>query len=539
MSTSSANPHIYQGRSVEELIPKIQADLGDDAIVVRRRKGLTGGIGGFFQRPFVEIEARPGTPRIDMYDEDDAALPAPMPQEPAPMPTAMPAAMPAPAPTVTAPAPEWPVAAAQTTDWGAQTPQAVANWAPQAPQTAAEQVAQPPQAPLDPRGFNSAYVTAALAALAAVSSHETKPRPAIAREDATPRPDTPPYEDADQFSAALAAAEAAVAEQATVAATADHQPPAYRSQGIAAAQPVDGQWRESPTAQPTDTRRPEIATGHPADAQRPEIAAEQPTDFQSREPTTIGAGHARASVQRSLLDVGVDQEFIDELIGAAVAHALALNPRLSLARAVHRTLRQRIPVCPPLPGAGATIALVGPGGGGKTACCAGLLGAYRRGGTLPAACATIVGGAAGELAMLLSPHVLEPTAVTAPHASRVLRRAREEGMLLLDMPPLSPADGPAIDTLAALLDELAPDRVVVALPATLGARPAAQLLEALRPLNPSALAITHADATDQLGVAVQAACTFGLAPEYLLDRAGSHGGLTPIDPTYLADRLLS
>jgi flagellar biosynthesis protein FlhF len=424
MSTSPAPPYIYQGRSVEELIPKIQAELGDDAIVVRRRKGLTGGIGGFFQRPFVEIEARPGNPGIDLYDDYDAA-PAP-PQEPV-----------------------------EHQTYASQEPTAHHTYATQEP------VAYQPDA----------------------------------RDD--------------QFSAALAVAEAEVAEQATV-----------REQTA-----VTGQ---APAADP----RPFV-----------DLPAETPTaqhpDMRQLEPTTIAAGWARTSVERSLLDVGVSQDFVDELIAAAVTHTLALNPRLSLARAVRRTLLQWIPACRPLPGAGATIAMVGPGGAGKTACCAALLGSYRRGGPLPAACATIVQGAAGELAMLLSPHVLEPTPITAADASRALSRAREEGMLLLDMPPLSPADRPAIDALAALLDELGPDRVVVALPATLGARPAAQLLEALRPLRPSALAITHADATDQLGVAVQAACTFGLAPEYLLDRAGSHGGLTPIDPTYLADRLLS
>ncbi len=80
--------------------------------------------------------------------------------------------------------------------------------------------------------------------------------------------------------------------------------------------------------------------------------------------------------------------------------------------------------------------------------------------------------------------------------------------------------------------------MLVALPATLGAKAAAQLLEALRPLRPTGLAITHADETDQIGVAVEAACRFGLAPEYLLDRGRLRGGLTRIDPTHLADRLL-
>ena len=65
----------YHGRTVEDLIPKIQDDLGPDAIIVHRREGLTGGVAGFFQRPYVEIDAIPGGPRIDVYDEEP--LPSP------------------------------------------------------------------------------------------------------------------------------------------------------------------------------------------------------------------------------------------------------------------------------------------------------------------------------------------------------------------------------------------------------------------------------------------------------------------------------
>src|SRR5262245_46263177 len=49
----------FRGRSLEEVLPQIRAELGADAIVVRRREGLAGGIGGFFQRSYVEVEARP------------------------------------------------------------------------------------------------------------------------------------------------------------------------------------------------------------------------------------------------------------------------------------------------------------------------------------------------------------------------------------------------------------------------------------------------------------------------------------------------
>ena len=48
----------YRGRSLEEVLPQIREELGPDALVLKRREGLTGGVGGFFQRPYVEVEAR-------------------------------------------------------------------------------------------------------------------------------------------------------------------------------------------------------------------------------------------------------------------------------------------------------------------------------------------------------------------------------------------------------------------------------------------------------------------------------------------------
>jgi flagellar biosynthesis GTPase FlhF len=49
----------FRGRSLEEVLPLIRAELGADAIVLRRREGLAGGVAGFFQRSYVEVDARP------------------------------------------------------------------------------------------------------------------------------------------------------------------------------------------------------------------------------------------------------------------------------------------------------------------------------------------------------------------------------------------------------------------------------------------------------------------------------------------------
>jgi flagellar biosynthesis GTPase FlhF len=443
---------IYRGRTVEELIPKIQAELGADAIVVRREKGLTGGIAGFFQRPFVEIEAKVGTPRVDLYDEDDAApaLPPPLAQTSAPL---------------------------------AQ------------PSVPLEQAPQPL-----PGAFPNDSLAAFADAEIAEQFRELTPTSLIeraARSNGSPA--ALPTQGADPFAAALAEAEAAV-------------PPA--------------------AAMELSTTATELArTSSPIS---PAVSAPAPN--QSLAPR----GRARAQIEESLLGFGVGEPLVRELIETAAAHVLPLMPaRSSLARAVQRTIAQRIPTIAPLPVGSVTIAVVGPGGSGKTACCAALLEAYRERSTLPAACATVLAGETpGELRALLSPAVLEPTPIAAPEVTQALRTAHAEGLLLLDLPALSPTDRGSIKAFAALLRSLEVDRVVVALPATLGAKPVAQLLEALRPLGASTLAITHADETDQLGVAVEAACAFDLAPEYLLDHGRGHGGLIQIDPAYLAERLL-
>jgi flagellar biosynthesis GTPase FlhF len=80
----------YRGKSLEELLPRIRADLGPEAVITSRREGLIGGIGGFFQKRCVEVDARPGGPRIDVYDDEpampgaaEAQVAISMPTEPA------------------------------------------------------------------------------------------------------------------------------------------------------------------------------------------------------------------------------------------------------------------------------------------------------------------------------------------------------------------------------------------------------------------------------------------------------------------------
>jgi flagellar biosynthesis GTPase FlhF len=482
---------LYRGRSIDELIPRIEAELGVDAIVVRRKRGLEGGLGGFFQRPYVEIEAKAGGPRIDVYDESFGA--------PALPPALQAAAGPHAHPRVTPQATTGQAYAARTLSAQEPTPE--------------EYV--PTQLPRRPVG---AYVTDTLASIAAAGM----PVPTV--ED-PPRAPTPAEEfrelTPDTFGEALAEAAA--------------QPHALTSELERIEDDMGENTPSLSVVRPQAPARP-VPSSRPAPSSQPVPSSQQ---VPSSHPATPRWERVRASIERNMTLLGVSEQLTQELLDSAIAHAIPFAPRVGLARAVHGALVARIPVNPLLPARSATVAVVGPGGSGKTSCCAAVLGAYRRAGALPASCASIMLDAElKQPTMLLSPHIMEPAAIGSMRAREVLADARSEGLLLLDLPALSPAERPTIRMIAGLLDELKPDRIVVALPATLGARAAAQLLEALRPLRASGLAITHADETDQIGVAVEAACAFGLAPEYLLDRGRVRGGLTRIDPTHLADRLL-
>lgn len=60
---SRTETRTYRGSSLEELLPRILEELGEDAVVTRQRDGVVGGVGGFFGKRCVEVEARRGAVR--------------------------------------------------------------------------------------------------------------------------------------------------------------------------------------------------------------------------------------------------------------------------------------------------------------------------------------------------------------------------------------------------------------------------------------------------------------------------------------------
>jgi flagellar biosynthesis protein FlhF len=85
MSTSTA-PKTFRARSLTDALAQVREELGPDAVVIRRREGLEGGVAGFFQKAVVEIEAQPGgsvllsaeAPGTSLLDDAAPIVPEPM-----------------------------------------------------------------------------------------------------------------------------------------------------------------------------------------------------------------------------------------------------------------------------------------------------------------------------------------------------------------------------------------------------------------------------------------------------------------------------
>jgi flagellar biosynthesis GTPase FlhF len=89
----------YRGASLEELLPQIRDELGPDAVIMRQREGIVGGVGGFFGKKCVEVDVRPpayagqppapAVPRTSLFDAYDTGTAPEPPARPAAAPPAI------------------------------------------------------------------------------------------------------------------------------------------------------------------------------------------------------------------------------------------------------------------------------------------------------------------------------------------------------------------------------------------------------------------------------------------------------------------
>jgi flagellar biosynthesis GTPase FlhF len=254
-------------------------------------------------------------------------------------------------------------------------------------------------------------------------------------------------------------------------------------------------------------------------------------------PRPIDAA-AAAAVASRLAARGASEGWIAQLITTAGAHGVALAD--SLEAAVEAEIARRIVPAPALPVTGAAVAFIGAGGSGKTRCTAALASAYRRASTLGVTVITIDGrGGERELRRLLDGEGVPVLAMRGEQAQRAVASARDAGFVIVDTPTTTPTDPAAIDSLAASLAALELDGIYVTLPATLGPQAARRALTSFGQLNPSAVAITHADETDQLAVIVEIAISHRIPLGYFHSGTDHLNALSAVEAAELAQQLLA
>ena len=475
----------YRGRKLEDLIPRIKDELGPDAIILREREGLMGGINGFFAQRFIEIEARAGAPRIDLYDEepleDDSfasqlgQATTPFTDDPRPTPATAsvpPAQSPAPAPR-------------EAQDF--------------------DQPELPELLDLDEQGdLDDATVAPLADDLSELTAAE--PLPALTPEVASV-PEAAPATETAPVTEPAPATEAAPLTEA-VSAPKPATPPAPKP---------------APTPAPKARRRGSKLLGRGS----------------SPAPKREISGSEAAAIMSELAAYGVSSTWSGELIGKAGAH-FGPFAQTSLRDAVRGAIAASLQPSRPLPSTGAAIAFVGTGGAGKSRCAATLAAAYRQGSTLPVTVLSLAGTrAARGLADLLKTQGIPVASVSDGRAlARRVEKGRAGGLVVIDTGAAIPSDPAGVAALAAQLAPLSLDAIVLALPATLGAETAKRLLANLSPLGTTGLAITHVDETNQLGVAIELAVAARMPISYLHEGLDLGSALSAPNPFTLAQRLV-
>lgn len=315
-STSQGSDDVktFRGRSLEELLPQIRAELGPDAIVLRRREGRDKKAGGFFQRPFVEVDARaphaderPLEIRSDRATAEGLSSPAVQAlfEQATPFADALAAAA-------------RDSRMEEDTFSASFTAQPTAPEAEEPPRRMRERAAQPepPAAPAAGAGLYGPQPNAS-------AIEHTAGRPVVA--EPTPEPVAPP-------------------------------PPPV------AAEPVAPPVVEAPA--PVAEPEPEPALEIPAAP----VPAARPSGI-PRPPSADAA-------EERLIAAGISPALAADVVAEAVVHGLPFSAPRNMKRLVRAALARRIPTTTALGPGPRTIAVVGGGGSGKSSAVAHLAAVY-------------------------------------------------------------------------------------------------------------------------------------------------------------------
>ncbi|MDX6733567.1 MAG: flagellar biosynthesis protein FlhF [Baekduia sp.] len=547
MTPQDSETFTYRGRSLEELVPRIRQDLGDDAVIVSRRETTTGGVGGFFAKREIEVEVRPGQqpPNVaaafarqlaDAHERQqqqsgqaggaDALRPAISPEVDAlpPPPTPAPSAADVSVDDLFRP----PTPEQQSHGLAALFNVGLAPAEPEAPA-----VPEAPEAPVErpPHGIIEDDDDEYEYGYGDDFDDEAEPEPEGAADlEAGVAPPIGEIVDEPEVEATLQV-EAEVVPDAEVV----PEPLPVVDQPTGAFDYLGG---------PAATPEPEPVGTVPSEP-APEPVGTVPSE-PDPEPVGTVPGVPAALPPAAL---AAADRLVARGLRPGLAEAVAEEAMTGLAPLVHGAdpkdlvidaLARRIPMHPLRRGPG-VVGFVGPGGAGKTRCVARLAAAHARHGLLPVTVVALRspdGGA--ELRRLLAPYGVALHAVeSGAEGSARIAGLRGEGLVIVDTPGVSPRSSGELRALGFELTSLAPDELHLAVPATIGPDAARELVAGVRELGVGALVVTHTDETEILGTVIGLAIDSGLPLSYLARGQAVEAGLRPASAAELAADLVT
>lgn len=458
-STSQGSDDVktFRGRSLEELLPQIRAELGPDAIVLRRREGRDKKAGGFFQRPFVEVDAR--APHADERPLE--------------------------------------IRSDRATAEGLSSP-AVQALFEQATPFADALAAAARDSRMEEDTFSASFT-----AQPAPPTVEEPPRRMRDREPEPPAATPPP-------NAGL------YGPQPNAAAIADTAP-----KPAAAPEPEDAPEPVAPPPPPVAAEpEPEPAVEPEPEAEPAPAAFEvppAPAPVPAARATGIPRPPSADAAEDRLVAAGISPALAAEVVAEAVVHGLPFSAPRNMKRLVRTAFARRIPTTTALGPGPRTIAVVGGGGSGKSSAVAHIAAVYAAAG---ADVAVIELRGNGSLSHRLQPLGVGVIAAANAEQAQERLGAREPLITLIDTPAMGPSAKAAdVKALAADLKALGAE-VHMALPATISAAAAAEVAAALATLTPSHVALTHADETSRPGAPLELALNAGRPLSYVCSREG-------------------
>ena len=545
----------FTGATIDEVLPQIREELGEDAVILSTRRVVRGGIGGFFGREAVEVTASAGElpaelapePRaaqnqrsaiaVNGADRVDAVEPAPAEPEATPFSRALSARL----------------AAAKEAERALGAP----------PASPASAYARAGAAPFAPGGEDRQQAIIA-AAREAVRHARAQAAPALAALPPIAEPVAPaeppagvePIAQPEPFvPAAVPApvAEAPAPEPELVPAPEPEPAPAPVAEAPAPEpEPVPA---PEPPAAVSETPAPAPAPETPAPVldpapEAPAPLAEAPGALRALlaptpQPAEAGATGRVPAVLRGLraelLEAGVAERYLDPLLAGMAGSVLPFavpgaDPRV-LAR---EWLGSRLPVVRDWRARpkGHTIALVGQNGVGKSSTACKLAGRYAAAGLSVGLIAAGHGPhpvlEAHARALGLDAYLAEDAAALA--AARTALAGLD--LVVIDTAGSSAQDLAGVEELAALLGPASPDEVHLVLPVTSALADLGDLLRRFRLTGVNRLIATKLDETRYLGNLVNFPLRAAKPLAYVADGTEIPGAVRPADAAEVAALLL-